>query len=76
MPHFENAFGRVAIMVDDDVWEKAREQLVKQRQLVIEALARGYERGVTESNIDSLLKIQSAIDILDNVEDREDEDED
>jgi hypothetical protein len=63
-------------MADDDVWEKAREQLVKQRQLVIEALAKGYERGATESHIESLLKIQSAIDVLDISSDEELEDED
>ena len=44
-------------MTASEVWEKAREQLVKQRQLVIEALAKGYERGGTEDNIDLLLKI-------------------
>jgi hypothetical protein len=60
----------------DDVWEKAREQLAKQRQLVIEALAKGYERGATEDNIDLLLKIQAAIDILDISDDGEQEDED
>jgi hypothetical protein len=63
-------------MAADAVWEKAREQLVKQRQLVIEALAKGYERGATEDNIDSLLKIQAAIDVLDISDDGELEDED
>jgi hypothetical protein len=63
-------------MAADAVWEKAREQLVKQRQLVIEALAKGYERGATEDNIDSLLKIQAAIDVLDISDEGELEDED
>jgi len=63
-------------MAADDVWEKAREQLVKQRQLVIEALAQGYEKGATENNIDLLLKIQAAIDVLDISDEGEPEDED
>lgn len=63
-------------MADDQVWEKARAQLVKQRQAVIEALAKGYEKGTTEEQIDSLLKIQSAIDVLDVSDDEELEDED
>jgi hypothetical protein len=63
-------------MAGDDVWEKARQQLVKQRQLVIDALAKGDERGATEDNIDLLLKIQAAIDVLDTSDDGEQEDED
>ena len=55
--------------------EKAHAQLVKQRRSIIEALAKGYERGQTESHIDLLLKIQSAIEVLDTLAD-EDEDED
>ena len=50
--------------------------MVKQRQLVIEALAKGYERGATEDNIDLLLKIQAAIEVLDISDDGEEEDED
>ena len=63
-------------MAADDIWEKAREQLVRQRQLVIEALAKGYERGGTEDNIDLLLKIQAAIDVLDTSDDEEQDDAD
>lgn len=63
-------------MADNDVWEKARAQLVKQRQVVIEALAKGYEKGTTEEQIESLLKIQSAIDVLDVSDDADLEDED
>ncbi len=63
-------------MADNQVWEKARAQLVKQRQDVIEALAKGYEKGTTEQQIDSLLKIQSAIDVLDVSDDEDLEDED
>jgi len=62
-------------MAENDVWEKAREQLVKQRHLVIEALAKGYQRDAAEDNIDLLLKIQAAIDVLDLSDDEEEEDE-
>ncbi len=63
-------------MADNDTWEKARAQLVKQRQVVIEALAKGYEKGTTEEQIESLLKIQSAIDVLDVSDDTDLEDDD
>ena len=59
--------------------EKAHAQLVKQRRTIIEALAKGYERGQTEINIEMLLKIQAAIEVLDTLADEdeeEDEDED
>ena len=52
-------------------WERARVQLVKQRELVIEVLAKGYE----ERAIDQLLKIQAALDVLDSAGDEEEEDE-
>jgi hypothetical protein len=55
--------------------EKAHAQLVKQRRTIIEALAKGYERGQTENHIDLLLKLQSAIEVLDTLAD-EDEDDD
>lgn len=58
-------------MAQDDVWEKARAQLVKQRQLVIEALA----KEASEDNIDRLVKIQTAIDVLDVSDDEELEDD-
>jgi hypothetical protein len=54
--------------------EKARAQLVEQRRLIIEALAKGYQRGPTENHIELLLKIQSGIDVLDTLM-VEDEDE-
>ena len=61
---------------DANAWEQARAQLVKQRELVIEALAKGSEQGKMEDAIDQLLKIQSAIDVLDTAGDEEvDEDE-
>lgn len=59
-------------MAQDDVWEKARAQLVKQRQLLIEALAKEAK----DDDIDRLVKVQAAIDVLDVSEDEELEDED
>ena len=56
-------------------WERARAQLVKQRELVIEALAKEYDQGKTEDAIDQLLKIQAAIDVLDSSGDEEEDDE-
>jgi hypothetical protein len=59
--------------------DKARAQLVEQRDSIIEALAKGYQAGQTENHIELLLKIQSGIDVLDSLmaedEDEEDEDE-
>jgi hypothetical protein len=57
---------------------KARLELVEQRRSIIESLAKGYERGQTENQIELLLKIQSAIDVLDSVEleDEEEQEED
>jgi hypothetical protein len=57
--------------------EKAHAQLVEQRHSIIEALAKGYQRGQTENHIDLLLKLQSAIDVLDSLmAEHEVEDED
>ena len=55
--------------------EKAREQLVAQRASIIEALAKGYQRGQTENYIELLPKVQSAIDVLDSVMAEEEEEE-
>ena len=57
---------------------KARLELAETRGSIIEALAKGYERGQTENQIELLLKIQSAIDVLDSVEleDEEEQEED
>jgi hypothetical protein len=63
-------------MAQDDAWDKARAQLVKQRQVVIEQLAKGYEKGATENDLELLLKLQAAIDLLDISEDDDLEDED
>jgi hypothetical protein len=59
-------------MADAGDLEKARAQLVEQRRVTIEALAEG--KGI-QTQIDLLLKIQSAIDVLDSLM-AEDEDED
>jgi hypothetical protein len=55
--------------------DKARAQLVEQRRSIIEALAKGYQRGQTEDRIELLLKIQSAIEVLDTLADEDDEDD-
>jgi hypothetical protein len=62
-------------MTEADDLKKAHAQLVKQRRSIIEALAKGYERGQTENHIDLLLKFQAAIEVLDTLDD-EDDDED
>jgi hypothetical protein len=54
---------------------KARLELAEQRRSIVEALAKGYERGRTENDIELLVKIQSAIDVLDALEFEEEEDE-
>ncbi len=46
---------------------EARRQLVAQRQLIIKGLSHGYTRGQSEAHIDMLIKVQSAIDIIDRV---------
>jgi hypothetical protein len=51
---------------------KARSQLAEQRRTIIEALAKG---GQTENHIELLVKIQSAIDVLDALEFEEEEEE-
>ena len=43
---------------------------------IIEALAKGYERGQTENHIDLLLKLQSAIEVLDTLADEEEDEDD
>ena len=66
-------------MTEDSNLEKAHAKLVEQRRVIIEALATG--KGIdTQSEL--LLKIQSAIDVLDALmaeaedEDEEDDEED
>ena len=73
-------------MSEESDLEKAHAQLVEQRRLIIEALAKGDQhgqtekRGQTDENIERLLKCQSAIDVLDILmaedEDEEEEEED
>ena len=54
-------------MTEASDFDKAHAQLVKQRGSIIEALAKGYQPGQTENHIELLLKIQSAIDVLDTL---------
>jgi hypothetical protein len=68
--------GEISQMTEAGDLEKAHAQLVKQRRSIIEALAKGYERGQTENHIDLLLKIHSAIEVLDTLADEDEEDED
>ena len=63
-------------MAQHETWEKAREQLVKQRQSLIEALAGDGDAGKMENHIDLLLKIQAAIDLLDTTDEEDEEDDD
>lgn len=64
-------------MSEESDVEKAHAQLVEQRRLIIEALAKGGQQSQTEHNIELFLKIQSAIDVLDTLmAEAEDEDED
>jgi hypothetical protein len=55
--------------------DKAHAHLVDQRRSIIEALAKGYQRGQTENHIELLLKIQSAIEVLDTLMDEDEEDD-
>jgi hypothetical protein len=59
-------------MAEESNFEKARAELVEQRRLTIEALAKGT--GI-DTQVELLLKIQSGIDVLDSLM-AEDEDED
>jgi hypothetical protein len=63
-------------MADASNLEKAHAQLVEQRRTIIEALAKGYERGQAEINIETLLKIQAAIEVLDTLADEEEDEDD
>ena len=59
-------------MAQNDAREKARAQLLQQRRLMVEALA----QEATEDNMDRLVKIQAALDVLDVTEDEELDDDD
>ena len=59
-------------MAQNDARETARAQLLQQRQLMVEALA----QEATEDNMDRLVKIQAALDVLDVTEDEELDDDD
>jgi hypothetical protein len=62
-------------MTEDSNLEKAHANLVEQRRLIIEALAKGSGFDIQS---ELLLKIQSAIDVLDALmaEDEDEEDDD
>jgi hypothetical protein len=44
--------------------EKARDQLLAQRQSLAEALAGGYKTGQTENFIERIVNVQAAIDVI------------
>jgi hypothetical protein len=62
-------------MTETSDLQKAHAHLVEQRRSIIEALAKGYQRSQTENHIESLLKIQTAIDVLDTLMAEEDDDD-
>ena len=45
-------------------FEKARDQLLAQRRSLAEALAGGYKKGRTENQIERIVKVQAAIDVI------------
>jgi hypothetical protein len=55
----------------DPVWyaSEARDQLVEQRRLLIRAIAAGHSRAQMEAHLDMIVKLQSAIDVIDRVSD-------
>jgi hypothetical protein len=57
-------------------WEQARAHLVSQRQSLIEQLAKGFVTGESEHQVDLLLKIQAAIDVLDTADESDEDEED
>jgi hypothetical protein len=54
------------LMTQDHVrtFEKARDQLLAQRRSLAEALAVGYKKGRTENQIERIVKVQAAIDVI------------
>jgi hypothetical protein len=44
--------------------EKARDQLLAQRRSLAEALADGYKKGQTDNQIERIVKVQAAIDVI------------
>jgi hypothetical protein len=54
------------IMTQDHMrtFEKARDQLLAQRRSLAEALAGGYKKGRTETQIERIVKVQAAIDVI------------
>ena len=45
-------------------FEKARDQLLGRRRFLAEALAGGYKKGRTENQIERMVKVQAAIDVI------------
>ena len=45
-------------------FEKARDQLLAQRRSLAEALGGGYKKGRTETQIERIVKVQAAIDVI------------
>ena len=52
-------------------YDAARQHLIEQRNVLIKSLASAYQREQTEAHIDRIVKIQSAIEIVDKAVDDE-----
>jgi len=54
------------VMTQDHMrtFEKARDQLLAQRRSLAEALAGGYKKGQTDNQIERIVKVQAAIDVI------------
>jgi hypothetical protein len=54
------------IMTQDHMrdFEKARDQLLAQRRSLVQALAGGYKKGQTENQIERIVKVRAAIDVI------------
>jgi hypothetical protein len=54
------------IMIQDHMrnFDKARDQLLAQRRSLADALAGGYKKGQTEKQIERIVKVQAAIDVI------------
>jgi hypothetical protein len=56
----------VMVMTQDHMrtFEKARDQLLGQRRSLVEALAGGYKKGRTDNQVERIVKVQAAIDVI------------
>jgi hypothetical protein len=54
------------VMTQDHMrtFEKARDQLLGRRRFLAEALAGGYKKGQTDNQIERIVKVQAAIDVI------------